>query len=230
VKSINTVLRKLTFDDLHDWAGEKILNRGKSYVKQVDQLSRTGDNTLVAWVTGNERYATSVGVDEEGDFEYYCTCPYNWGPCKHAVAVVLTAVEYVKKKQPIPLLDEDNDLYEALYGDSEEDNEWLDDEWEDDDSPHTSTPRHTKAQARVGKILEDKSREELLDLLVELSDRVPDVRQHILENEQLASGQVDKLARSLRLEIRNLTAESACSGNEARAAMAPSILAIGSPS
>lgn len=51
------MLRKITFDDLSDWAGEKILNRGKSYVKQVDQLSRTEDNTLVAWVTGSERYA-----------------------------------------------------------------------------------------------------------------------------------------------------------------------------
>jgi uncharacterized Zn finger protein len=209
VKSINTILRKLTFDDLHDWAGEKIFNRGKSYVKQVDQLSRTKDNTLIAWVTGNERYATSVGIDEQGDFEYYCTCPYDWGPCKHAVAVILTAVDYVKKKQTIPLLDEDSDLCEALYGDSEEDSEWLDDEWENDDSLHTSTPQRTKAQARVGKILENKSREELLDLLIELSDRIPDIRQHILENEQLASGQVDKLARSLRLEIRNLTAESA---------------------
>ena len=208
-KSIDTMLRKLTFDDLHDWAGEKILSRGKSYVKQVDQLSRTEDNTLVAWVTGNERYATSTGVDEQGDFEYYCTCPYSWGPCKHAVAVILAAVEYVKKKQTIPLLEEDNDLCEALYGDSEEGSEWLDDEWENDDSVHTSTPRRTKAHARVGKILEDKSREELLDLLIELSDRVPDIRQHILENEQLASGQVDKLVRALRLEIRNLTAEPA---------------------
>ena len=68
VKSINTVLRRLTFDDLHDWAGEKILNRGKGYVKRVGQLSRTEDNTLVAWVTGGERYATSVRTDGAGDF------------------------------------------------------------------------------------------------------------------------------------------------------------------
>ena len=32
------MLRKLTFDDLRDWAGETILNRGNSYVKRVDQL------------------------------------------------------------------------------------------------------------------------------------------------------------------------------------------------
>jgi len=44
------------------------------------------------------------------------------------VAVILAAVEYVKKKQPIPLLDEDNDLCAALYEDAEEDSEWLDDE------------------------------------------------------------------------------------------------------
>jgi len=29
MKSINTILRKLTFADLQDWVGETILNRGK---------------------------------------------------------------------------------------------------------------------------------------------------------------------------------------------------------
>jgi uncharacterized Zn finger protein len=202
-------LRKLTFDDLRDWAGEKILGRGKSYVKRVGQLSRTEDNTLIAWVTGGERYATSVRIDGAVDFEYFCTCPYSWGPCKHAVAVILAATEYVKRKEIIPLLEENNDLHEALHGDTEEDEEWLDDEWEDDDSVYDSTPRHTKAQAKVRKILEDKSREELLNVLIGLSGQFPDVRQHIVENEQLASGQTDKLVRALRSEIRDLTAEPA---------------------
>ncbi len=204
MKSINSILRELTFDELHDWAGEKILTRGKGCVKQVDQLSHTEGNTLVAWVTGRERYVTSVRADEAGNFEYFCTCPYSWGPCKHAVAVILAAVEYVKRKETIPLLDEDNDLYEALYEDAEEDYEWP-----DDNSVHNSTPRHTKDQAKVGKILEDKSREELLNLLVDLSGQFRNVRQHIIENEQLASGQVDKLVRALRSEIRDLTAEPA---------------------
>jgi len=69
-KSIKAILRKLSFDDLRNWAGETILNRGNGYVKQVDQLSRTEDNALVAWVTGNERYATSVRVEEGGEFDY----------------------------------------------------------------------------------------------------------------------------------------------------------------
>jgi len=37
----------MTLDDLLDWAGETILNRGKGYVKRVDQLSRTQDSALV---------------------------------------------------------------------------------------------------------------------------------------------------------------------------------------
>ncbi len=37
----------------------------------------------------------------------------------------------------------------------------------------------------MAKILGDKSRDELLDLLIDLSGRIPDVRQHIVETEQL---------------------------------------------
>ena len=65
--------------------GEKIVNRGKNHVKHVDQLARTEDNTLVAWVTGNERYATSVRIDNDGSLDDFCTCPYSWGPRKHLV-------------------------------------------------------------------------------------------------------------------------------------------------
>ena len=209
MKSINTILRKMTFDDLHDWADETILSRGKGYVKRVDQLSRTENNALVAWVTGSKRYVTSVRVDEECDFEYFCSCPYSWGPCKHAVAVILAAAEHVKRKETIPLLGEDNDLYDALFGDSEEDEQWIDDEWEDDEPAYYRMPRRTKAQAEVVNILEDKSRNELLDLLVDLSNRFPEARQHIAETEQLASGQVDELVRALCSEISDLTAEPA---------------------
>ncbi len=207
MKSINNILRKMTFDDLHDWAGETILSRGKTYVKRVDQLSHTENNALVAWVTGSERYVTSVRVDEEPDYEYFCSCPYSWGPCKHAVAVILAAAENVKGKETIPLLDEDNDLYDALFGDSEEDEQWIDDEWEDDEPAYDRMPRRAKAQAKVSKILEDKGRNELHDLLIDLSGRFPEARQHIVETEQLARGQVDKVVRTLCSEISDLTAE-----------------------
>ena len=47
----------------------------------------------------------------------------------------------------------------------------------------------------------------MLGLLVDLAGRYPGVTQHILETEQLASGQVNKLVRALHSEIRKLTAE-----------------------
>ena len=34
VKSITTILRKLTSDDLCEWSGNTILNRGKGYVEK----------------------------------------------------------------------------------------------------------------------------------------------------------------------------------------------------
>ncbi len=207
MKSINAILKKLTFEDLHGWVGETILNRGRSYVKRVDRLYRTEDNTLASWVTGRKRYATSARVDDAGNLEYFCSCPYSRGPCKHAVAVILAAVEQVKKKETIPLLPENSDLRDALYG--EEEDEWPDDEWEYERSADNTTPRHTRAQAKIGKILEKKSREELLDLLIDLSGRSQGVRRHIVEKEQLARGQVGKLVRKLEAEIRDLTAEPA---------------------
>ena len=206
-RSIDTILRKLDFDDLLCWAGEKIVNRGKSYVKHVDQLARTEDNTLFAWVTGTERYATSVRIDNDGSLDDFCTCPYSWGPCKHAVAVILAAAEQVKAKQAIPLLDEGNDLGRKLFGDADEEKR-IDDERDGNDEPE-QPPMGTKAQAKLGRMLENRNHDELLQLLIDLSARFPEVRQYIIESGQLASGQVDKLVRALRSEIRNRTAEHA---------------------
>ncbi|EAR20742.1 SWIM zinc finger family protein [Nitrococcus mobilis] len=205
--TISTILRKLDFDDLHDWAGAKIVNRGKNYVKHVDQLSHTEDNTLVAWVTGNDRYATSVRIGADGDFDEFCTCPYSWGPCKHAVAVILAAAEHLKVKRMIPSLDEGSDLGQTLRGDIEE-NEWLNGEREENNESGR-TPSRTEAQTKLEETLESKSYDELLHLLIELSTRFPKVKQYIVESEQLASGHVDKLVRALRSEIRDRTAEAA---------------------
>ncbi len=93
MEKLSGVLRKLTYDDLREWAGSKLFSRGKSYIKNVGGLFRMEDGTLAAWVSGSEEYATSVRLDPDGDIEYFCTCPYDWGPCKHAVAVVLAAAE-----------------------------------------------------------------------------------------------------------------------------------------
>lgn len=203
MKEINTVLRHLSFDDLGEWAGDTILNRGKRYVKQVDQLSRTSGNRLVAWVNGSERYTTSVRIDQERELEFFCTCPYQRGPCKHAVAVILTAAERVKTNAAIPLLDPTDDLSLALTAATDE----REDRLEDNEPGYPSVKLRIKEQTEAEKILDGKSPAELLDLLGDLSRRFPEVTQCILETEHLACGQVDKLVRTLHQEIDDLTAE-----------------------
>jgi uncharacterized Zn finger protein len=71
----------LAWNDLEDWAGGKILSRGRKYQQQgrVADLAVTDDGALIAWVDGSERYATRVAVDEEGLPESVCTCPYGTG-------------------------------------------------------------------------------------------------------------------------------------------------------
>lgn len=204
--SIDTVLRKLSFDDLHDWAGGRILDRGRGYVGRVKHLSRAGDATLAAWVIGTKKYATSVTMAKDG-FECCCTCPYGARPCKHAVAVVLAAADYLKKRKAIPPLDEKDGLHEALYEEMADDG-WFDDEGEEN-LTLAATPGDDGVRAKVEKMLADRSRDELLDLLVGLCERFPNVRQHMATLERLDHGQVDKLIRALKSEIRNLTAEPA---------------------
>jgi uncharacterized Zn finger protein len=181
-----------------------MLNRGKSYVKQVTQLSHTHDDTLVAWVDGSDRYTTSVQIDSEHVFDHSCTCPYPGGVCKHAVAVILAAAELIKNKRRIPLLDDTSDLGQALRdGPVGEDGDW-----EEAMMAVSTEPRARKATfSKVARILEQKSRDQLLVLLTDLSAKIPAVAQHVIETDQLAQGQVDQLTRSLRAEIRKLTAE-----------------------
>lgn len=207
-KQITTLLRKLTWDDVSDWAGDTIAERGRSYTDRVDRLVKTPEGGLAAWVTGSKVYATTVAVDEDGEPDSFCTCPYDWGlVCKHAVAVVLAGIEHLKRKKNFPRLDESEELYAALY-------EEIDDEDEDwDEQPiaplSRPVPRAGTAKKSVRKALENASRDDLLDLVADLAGRHPEVARHLHETEQLKSGHVDKLVRNLRREIRELATEPA---------------------
>lgn len=211
MKSISAVLKNLSMENLREWAGTKILSRGKSYVRNVKQLSRMENNSLAAWVSGSEEYATMVQLDPDGDFYYFCTCPYDWGPCKHAVAVILAAAEFVKQKKDIPLLTEDNDLFQALFDDSDDDDGDDDDEWQEEDDEPVITARHAagKGNSRLKKIFEGLDKEELVALLMDLASRFPEIERGVLEKEQLSKGKVDKIVSALKREIRELTSEPA---------------------
>lgn len=221
MQTIRTMLQGLTLNDVREWAGTKIYNRGRDYVDAVAELSRTEDGTLVARVSGSDEYVTSVRHDGNGEFSHSCSCPYDdVGPCKHAVAVLLAAAARLKENKEIPLLDPGDDLHLELFDNSDDDDEFDDDEEseedaeslrddEDDQNPVCRVSLPKSRSSKVEKILAGKSREELLALLNEVATQHPEVARKVRESAQLERGRVEPLVRALRKEIRGLTAESA---------------------
>lgn len=214
MKTIQDHLKKLTFDDLHAWAGEKIVERAKGYVSRVGSLSHTGEDELAAWVRGSERYATAVQFAAKGKLHAFCTCPYDWGtPCKHAVALVLAAAEQIKQGKAMPLLDEASRLARVLEDggdfDADEDEDgYEDDEWPD--APASSSRRQKRPSPEVLQaIVQNWSQDQLVALLLKQAGRDAALAQQIVEAGWLDSGREDKLVSSLRKEIRQLTAEPA---------------------
>lgn len=106
---------RLTWTDIADWAGWKIVSRGKKYQRQgrVSDLVATEDGGLMAWVEGTERYAAKVVMNEDGLLESICTCPFRWD-CKHAVAVVLEYLKKVENSQAVPQAKKDDNRFELL--------------------------------------------------------------------------------------------------------------------
>lgn len=205
--TIKNTLEGLTRQELLEWAGSKIYHRGEDYVKHVSQLSRTENGALAAWVSGSDRYATSVSRQDGGELHFDCSCPYDgWGPCKHVIAVLLAAIARQQQNKAIPLLDPEDDLFILLFDDSEE---WA---GADNNNPDTYLISEKDTQNRMADIasfLSGKSREALLALVIDLANKHPGVARQIRDAAQLETGHIDKVIRALRKDILKLTAEEA---------------------
>ena len=79
----------LTWEALKNWAGDRVVARGKTYRRRVEDLCVTADGALLAWVQGGDRYATLVRMGNDETVSSQCTCPYG-AAGKHAVAVSLS--------------------------------------------------------------------------------------------------------------------------------------------
>ncbi len=205
MKTIQEIFENLAFENLLEWAGERIYHRGEDYVARVSQLSRTSEGAIAAWVAGSDNYATMIRRDEQGDLDAFCTCPYSGdGPCKHAVAVLLVAAENIKQKREFPLLDPEDDLHLELWDDGDEN--FVEDDFEDINQQNAA---RNSAEKMLTSILAGKGQEELQQLLVSLALEFPEVARRIREAERLATGKIGAIVRALRREIRKLTSEEA---------------------
>ncbi len=202
--------------------------RGRSYKRRVNDLRMTEDGGLVAWVHGSDRYATQVQMCGAGRLSHECTCPYGWGPCKHAVAVVLAYLDAVKKKQEVPLA-QPNDK-RLLRIDDESSGGYREDggaeEWDVEDlhkeggtrmmtrrRQRSTDARRERHDRELQQYLDGLPRESLMDLAQKLTDDYPETREKVLDQARLQDGRVARMVASIRREIENLAREPAWSNH-----------------
>lgn len=192
----------LSWDNLREWAGSKIVSRGKSYQRQklVSKLAVLNNGGLLGWVDGTHQYATQVTIDEDGLPESICTCPYGCD-CKHGVAVVLEYLEQVEKNKKVPKATQ-NDERLTLF-----DN----DDWEDDFDEYGEYEKEAslskKDETEITTFLKDKTKAQLTELIIELAGKFPRMTQELTDRQQLLSGDVKLLIKRLKKEIREITSE-----------------------
>ena len=185
---------ELTWDDLEEWAGGKIISRGKSYQRQgrVSDLAVTDDGSLLAWVKGSERYATKVEIDSDGVPYSICSCPYEFD-CKHGVAIVLEYLARIEKKQRVPKANDGDERFILL----------ADEDWDDEDEigDNFLSPN---IKDEIDEFLKNKTKNQLIDLIITLAEQYPEMAQDILDRKLLNSGSEKAIVARVRREIRDI--------------------------
>lgn len=190
----------LTWSDLEQWAGNKTLSRGRSYQTghRVRDLRKTEEGRLSAWVQGGRRYATQVRF-EGGDLKSVCDCPVG-RTCKHAVAVVVEYLESVKKGRAVPPADGRDERLEILENTGEQ-------AWEDDAYEGLGQDQDEGFDDPLEDFLHEKSKDQLVSLIKDLASRYPAVRGSLKDGRDLSKGATSALVKSIRKEIRELSAK-----------------------
>ena len=201
---------ELTWEDLEEWAGDRIVARGRTYARKraVQELKRTEDGALVAWVLGSHRYATRVSVEEKKDLISGCTCPY-WTTCKHAVAVVVEYLEMAKTGTAVGRVEADDPRLEELDAITEnsEEPEEFDVEDLEEERVKALSGSFGSGQSWLSSLrahLQEHTGAELIELLLELAETHDEVRRSLEDRRNLTSGQTHKVLKKIRSEIAAL--------------------------
>jgi len=205
----NEFYKQLSWNDLEDWTGTKIVSRGRSYQNsgRVEGLVHTEEGGLIAWVQGKEQYATWIDI-EQGKLISGCTCPY-WDTCKHAVAVVLEYLETLKEGFQIPSVTHDDRRLFLLRGFR--------------DQGITIPKSGTYSQANADLLarlqyeektasemlayLEQQPKEQLIKMLLELQDHISGAYEFLKDQRDLEMGRSDEIIARTRNEIYEISSE-----------------------
>jgi len=210
----NTSFTNLTWEDLDDWAGERIVGRGKSYQRHVKDLCMTSDGVLVASVRGTKLYSTRVEFNANNELHSQCTCPYAIG-CKHAVAMILLYLDSCKNKKNIPLAAPDDERLLELSGENDDTDDFRDSDYEEDEDDEGIEKQRmpSRKNDKVRSHLQTLSKNELVDLLMNGENILPDLSRKLADSDHLKKGDTDKIVKAIRKEIKKISSEPAWSNH-----------------
>jgi uncharacterized Zn finger protein len=198
----------ISWFDLESWVGSRIVSRGKAYQKSkhVRDLAITESGELIAWVKGSTTYATKVLLDK-GKLASVCTCPYSLA-CKHAVAVILEYLDCIENGRNVPNAGKDDERLSLVEGKSEyyEDDDDLYDDSEDDDDI-TATGSKSSTKQGLDDYLKQKSKEELLNLINEISTRHSEIGEELNYKVKIERGKPSALIKTVEKEIIRASSE-----------------------
>jgi uncharacterized Zn finger protein len=219
----------LAWQDLEEWAGNRVVARAKGYKGEVEDLSVTENDFLLASVQGSRKYTTKVGFNDNGRLSSICTCPYG-SSCKHAVAMVLVFLDAIKKGEKLPVADSDDRRLELFakgcsdddddfeFSDLDDDDDFSDgeeDECGDDegDEPEKKPAKkqETKKKSSLKDYLDGLDKDELVKLVMEFAQKNPDVHEELSTRIKFKVGDYDKLAKGIRMEIDSVSSEESYS-------------------
>ena len=209
-KDIINRFKKLTWNDLEEWAGDRILNRGENYFKKGRAYNlRKMPEGILGNVSGSSNYTTLVSFEgkKKTSLKSQCTCPYG-SDCKHAVAVILTFLDLHKNKKNIKdgnLNDPDFLKLQRKYAAA---GEYYDD-WDSDIFEPVGGKKKEEIEIELKSYLQEKSKKGLVELLIEISNNNYKAREELFDKIRMSSGNNQKIVSSIKAEIYSITSEPA---------------------
>lgn len=194
----------LTWADLQDWAGRESVVRGKNYQREgrVRTLHRRSPTELEATVRGTVSY--DVRVTRTGpELDSECTCPVG-ARCKHAVATILEYLLRLERNITVPDAPPIDSAAQNLLNSNPPPVPVRTAAEESGESDDTAG-----AKGLPANYIEGLKGQEIRQLLMELADRHPSVRQELQERAQLATDEAQPLIQKTLREIRRQTSEPA---------------------
>ncbi len=205
MKSLHPAFFDLTWNDLKTWAGEEIVQRGRSYRSHVSDLGMTADGALLGRVQGSAPYVTQVTIGKGDELSARCSCPYDWGPtCKHAVALVLVALDTLKKQAPIPEIGPDDERLLLLESEKKT---RLDPLAQLAVLEKAAKKQDKSRSKRLRKSLDALDKEEMIQLILAADREFPQIGDDLLRQKTLREGKIDQLVEAIKTRIDSLSAE-----------------------